>query len=68
MIRVEGHQNLYRDERSGAIINCDTVAYNQYITTLQKKEEHKREIQQLKNDVEEIKSLLKEFINGSKSD
>ena len=28
MIKVEGHKNLYRDERSGAIVNCDDVAYD----------------------------------------
>lgn len=66
MIRVEGHQNLYRDENTGAIVNCDTIAYNQYVNILNKREEEKKEIQQLKNDVEEIKSLLKELVNGSK--
>lgn len=66
MIRVEGHQNLYRDEKSGAIVNCDTVAYNQYLNTLHNKEMQKKEIQQLKDDVKEIKSLLKELINGSR--
>ena len=30
MIKVENHKNLYRDEKSGAIINCDTQGYAQY--------------------------------------
>ena len=30
MIRVEGHKNLYRDEKSGAIINNDSTGYTQY--------------------------------------
>ena len=30
MIRVEGHKNLYRDEKSGAIINYDSSGYAQY--------------------------------------
>ena len=34
MIKVEGHQNLYRDEKSGAIINCDSFSYNQYVNSL----------------------------------
>ena len=33
MIKVEGHPNLYRDENSGAIINCDSTAYNQYVNS-----------------------------------
>ena len=34
MIRVEGHQNLYRDENSGAIVNCDSSGYNEYLSSL----------------------------------
>ena len=30
MIRVEGHKHLYRDEKTGAIINCDTSGYMRY--------------------------------------
>ena len=30
MIRVEGHKNLYRDEKSGAIINTDSHGFSQY--------------------------------------
>lgn len=66
MIPVEGHPNLYRDERSGAIINCDTVGYNQYQRLLNNKMLERKEIDQIKTDIEEIKSLLKELINGSR--
>jgi hypothetical protein len=67
MIRVEGHPNLYRDERSGAIINCDSVAYNQYVNSLNARDSQKREIDNIKNDINEIKSLLKQLLekNGS---
>ena len=63
MIRVEGHKNLYRDENSGAIINCDTTAYNNHVNMLQQRELQKYEIDRMKNDIDEIKSLLKELIN-----
>lgn len=66
MIRVEGHPNLYRDERSGAIINCDSVAYNQYVNSLNSRDSQKRELNEMKKDIDEIKSLLKELLNGSK--
>lgn len=66
MIPVKDHPNLYRDEKSGAIINCDNIAYNQYVNTLNQKEYHKIEIQTLKNEVSEIKSLLKELINETR--
>ena len=66
MIRVEGHQNLYRDERSGAIINCDSTAYNQYLSSLLIRDSQKRELNEMRKDIDEIKSLLKELLNGSK--
>ena len=31
MIPVEGDKNLFRDENSGAIVNCDTTGYTQYL-------------------------------------
>jgi hypothetical protein len=67
MIRVEGYSNLYRDEETGAIVNCDTMAYNQYITSLNTKNSQKREIDVIKNEISEIKSLLKQLLdkNGS---
>jgi hypothetical protein len=66
MIPVEGHKHLYRDENSGAIVNCDTLAYTQYIKMKSDRRQQRDDIDKLKNDIEEIKSLLKEIINGSK--
>jgi hypothetical protein len=66
MIRVEGHQNLYRDERSGAIINCDSSEYNQYLNSLSIRDSQKKELDEMRNDIDEIKSILKELLNGSK--
>jgi hypothetical protein len=66
MIPVKGHPNLYRDEQSGAIINCDSNSYTQYVNSLNARESQKRELDNMKKDIEEIKSLLRELINGSK--
>ena len=66
MIPVKGHPNLYRDEESGAIVNCDNTSYNQYVNSLNNRKTQKRELDEMKKDIEEIKSLLKEFLNGSK--
>lgn len=65
LIQVEGHPNLYRDAQTGAIVNCDNIAYNQYVASLSKRESEKREIENIKRDIDEIKQLLKELINGS---
>lgn len=66
LIQVEGHPNLYRDAQTGAIVNCDSIAYNQYVASLSKRESEKREIENIKRDIEEIKDLLKVLINESK--
>ncbi len=66
MIPVKGHPNLYRDENSGAIINCDDQAYNQYINSINNRRNQQLQIENLQKDVDEIKQLLKELMNGSK--
>ena len=66
MIRVKGHQNLYRDENSGAIINCDSSAYDQYVNVLENRELQKAELNKMKQDIDEIKLLLKQLLNKSK--
>lgn len=63
MIPVEGHKNLFRDEDSGAIVNCDTNEYNQYIKMKNERQKQKDEISELKQDVQLIKNLLMELIN-----
>ena len=67
MIRVEGHTNLYRDEETGAIVNCDIMAYNTYVSSLNVKDSQKREIDGIKSEISEIKFLLKQLLekNGS---
>ena len=44
MIRVKGYTNLYRDENSGAIVNCDSAAYNQYLNIVSNRESQKKRI------------------------
>ena len=61
MIPVEGHKHLYRDERSGAIINTDSHGYSQYKKTRNIRLTQKEEIDTMKKDIEEIKFLLKEI-------
>jgi hypothetical protein len=67
MIPIEGHKNLYRDEKSGAIVNSNTFEYNQYIRMRSERQKQKDEIAELKNDVQKIKNLLMELINNDRS-
>ena len=61
MIRVEGHKNLYRDEKSGAIINTDSHGFSQYKKSKNIKLTQRQEIDKMKDDIEEIKYLLKQI-------
>jgi SPX domain protein involved in polyphosphate accumulation len=67
MMRVEGHKHLFRED-SGAIVNTDTHQYNEYVRMRSERKKQKEEIEGLKNDISEIKSLLMEIINGPKHD
>ena len=48
MIRVEGHSNLYRDEKTGAIINMDTVGYQNYLNSSKNAKKEKEELNNMK--------------------
>jgi len=71
-IPVEGNSDLVRDPNTDQIINTNTSAYQQYIN---RREQRKREkekslnveedIASLKSELSEIKSLLKELVNGN---
>ncbi len=65
MIPVKGHKHLFRDERSGAIVNTDTQGYLQYKKLQELKNNQESEIQRLRNEVDELKSLLTELIRKS---
>tara|TARA_A100001011_G_scaffold400269_1_gene513698 strand:+ start:26462 stop:26668 length:207 start_codon:yes stop_codon:yes gene_type:complete len=65
MIKVEGHPHLYRDEKTGAIINCDDIGYEQYVKSLKIRKNQKEEIKNMKKEIDEIKSLLKILVEGN---
>ena len=66
-IPVEGHPNLYRDSETNAIINCDKSEYINYLNSVSNKEKEKTEIEFMKNEISEIKTLLYKLLekNGS---
>ena len=63
MIPVKGHSDLFRDEESGAIVNTDHSQYNNYIEMKNRKKSEKEELDRMKPDIEEIKTLLKQLVN-----
>ena len=59
MIPVEVQKHLYRDEKSGAIVNTDSHGFSQYKKSKKLKLTQKEEIDSMKKDIEEIKNLLR---------
>lgn len=66
LIPVDGHNNLFRDKNTGAILNKDRSAYINYMKMKEIKQKERSEIDEIKKDIDEIKTLLKELINGSR--
>tara|TARA_R100000734_G_C3199626_1_gene19012 strand:- start:22 stop:234 length:213 start_codon:yes stop_codon:yes gene_type:complete len=58
MIPVEGHKNLFRDENSGAIINRDKNAYNDYMDQKRRNTDKQVELDEMKKEIEELKTML----------
>jgi len=64
MIPVEGHKGLFRDEKSNAILNCNNYEYEEYLKIKTNIINEKNEIDGLKNEIKEIKFLLKQLIES----
>jgi predicted transcriptional regulator len=62
-IKVKGHENLYRDPNTGAIVNTDTPSKSNFSNKFNTAIE---DINTLKEEISEIKRLLREIArNGS---
>ena len=69
---VEGNSDLVRDSRTNQIINTNNTEYEQYLARRKKRKLEKekslsveQDLATLKNEMNEIKSLLKELVNGN---
>ena len=61
MIPVEGHKNLFRDEKTGAIINMDNAGYSNYMSDKRRNSDKQAEINAMKDEIETLKSMLNEL-------
>ena len=64
MIPVEGHKNLFRDEKTGAIINMDTAGYSTYMSDKRRNSDKQAELDEMKSEIETLKTMLKELGKG----
>ena len=62
-IKVKDSGSLYRDEDSGAILNCSDSEYDRYLKLKQQKLSESKEMDKLKNDVDELKDMMKLILN-----
>ena len=71
MYKVEGHGDLARDPNTNSIININSFDHDKYVTTrsIKKAKEQdlnimKEDLDNLKGEIGEIKSLLRELVHG----
>ena len=71
-IKVKDKDHLVRDSYSHGIVNTDIDSYNAYIQNYkksyiesQKIKNLESEVNEIKNDLCEIKNLLRSLVNGS---
>ena len=72
MYKVEGHGDLARDPKTNSIININTLDHDKYVATRnirkvkdQDLDHMKEDLDNLKGEIGEIKSLLRELVNGN---
>lgn len=64
MIPVKGNPGLFRDETTNAIINKNQNSYEEYLKTKNKLIEKEKRIENLENELNEIKQLLSTFLKN----
>ena len=72
LIPVEGEKDLFRDPKTNAIINTNQSDYLNYINSRKMRQNEKnkidileKDVNSIKNDLNEIKSLLRSIANES---
>ena len=67
--KIDGNKDLARDPQTGSIVNVNDIEYQQYVSIRKAKKEKNASVEddlaRLKNEMNEIKSLLKELVNGN---
>jgi hypothetical protein len=72
-MKVKGYSHLLRDSKTNSIINNNMAEYQEYVTRRDTKIEESQKVQNLeedlanmKSDIGEIKNLLRSLINEPK--
>ena len=54
MIKVQGYPGLYRDENTGAIVNCNDSEYKHRLNKINAVDSQREEINRLRNELDEL--------------
>ena len=65
LYRVKDHDGLYKDSSTGAVINKDNNGYQQYMENRNKMLSDKERLDSLENDMHDIKTMLKTFLEAN---
>ena len=70
-VKVKDHDHLMRNTQSNCIVNTNKAEYEEYLTRRKLKNNEKnkvdnleRDISTLRNEITEIKDMLRSLING----
>ena len=70
--KIDGNKDLARDPETNAIVNVNSLDYERYIAMRNAKNQKNKvvdnieeDLNDLRGEINEIKSLLKELVNGN---
>jgi len=67
-LKVKGHDSLHRDPATGAIVNVNRSEFLKHVEARRKRQSMETvvdDINNLKDELSEIKALLRELINNA---
>lgn len=67
LVKIEGYNHLYRDIKSKAIVSVDDnkrQAYRNQKVVMQEHINMKQDVKQMKDDIDDIKNMLKILIEN----
>ena len=62
--KVKDNSDLVRDPKNGSILNTNSMDYDKYVAQRQSNKDTDQELADLKSEISDIKSLLKELVSN----
>lgn len=63
VIHIEGHSELIRDHKTGAVINTATTEYKRFVEKREKEKMQQKHINELESRLEKLETLMLEMLN-----